>query len=160
VEGSLARTVRAFMGKIGHTVRHTPVVPPDDEVRLRLRLIAEEFFELLDATFKDNSAPDDYGDIYQARGLVERAIATCMVDVSLVDFTDALADIDYVVEGSRASFGIDGAPVAAAVHGANMAKLAGGVLREDGKFLKPAGWKPPDIRGTLAAQGWKAPVLP
>ena len=63
-------------------------------------------------------------------------------------------DLDYVVEGTRLEFEIDGGPIAVEVHRSNMAKV-GGPVREDGKRLKPPGWTPPDIAGELRKQGWK-----
>jgi predicted HAD superfamily Cof-like phosphohydrolase len=63
-----------------------------------------------------------------------------------------MADLDYVVEGTRLEFGIDGEPIAAEVHRANMAKTEGPVA-PDGKRLKPPGWTPPDIAGVLRKQG-------
>jgi len=34
-------------------------------------------------------------------------------------------------------------------------RKVGGVVREDGKRLKPEGWVGPDIEKCLRAQGWK-----
>ena len=68
-------------------------------------------------------------------------------------FADALADLDYVIEGTRLEFGIDGWPIAQAVHKSNMAKV-GSKVREDGKILKGPDWTPPDIAGELRKQGW------
>jgi predicted HAD superfamily Cof-like phosphohydrolase len=65
-----------------------------------------------------------------------------------------MADLDYVVEGTRQELGIDGPAVHAIVHAANMAKQAGPV-DASGKKRKPEGWKPPDIAGELRRQGWK-----
>jgi hypothetical protein len=81
-------------------------------------------------------------------------IRTCPVRVDMVELADGFADLDYVVEGARLEFGIHGQEIADEVQRANMAKV-GGPIREDGKRLKPAGWKPPDIAGVLRAQGWK-----
>ncbi len=169
VNNTLARRVRAFMVAIKHPVLHTPQVPPEDRVRLRLRLIAEEFIELLDASFAgEGSFADRLGE--DLKLVIDRG----HVKVNLVEFADALADIDYVVEGARAEFGINGGPVADEVHRSNMAKFwpcdvcgvapclgcKGGkptmVVREDGKVLKPAGWTPPDIVAVLQAQGWRS----
>ncbi len=162
VNNTLARRVRAFMIVIKHPVLHTPQVPADDRVRLRLRLIAEEFFELLESSLVDNPALDDYGDIQQAHGLLMRALKDCRVRVDLPEFADALADLDYVIEGARAEFGINGGPVADEVHRTNMKKFWPGEdgvptmkVRPDGKVLKPDDWTPPDIAGVLRTQGWQ-----
>ncbi len=148
-----ARGLRAmvwdFHRLVGQPIRQAPGIPSDDRVRLRLRLVAEEFFELLEAC-----------DIHQslAQTMVFTAIAALHTDgadpnrISLPDFVDALADLDYVIEGSRLEFGVDGWPIAQEVHRANMEKQGGG-LDEHGKAIKPEGWEPPDIVGELRAQG-------
>lgn len=150
------RRVAAFHAMIGAPVNHTPAVPPDDRVRLRLRLIAEEFFELLDAVV--GSWHGDEWSTSNARELVFRVIDEGFMDVDLPAFVDALADIDYVVEGTRLEFGVHGPPIAALVHEANMAKV-GGPVDAHGKHGKPPGWKPPDIAGELRRQGWADPLV-
>jgi predicted HAD superfamily Cof-like phosphohydrolase len=89
-----------------------------------------------------------------AESIILTAIADDEIRVDLPELADALADLDYVVEGARLEFGINGAPIATEVHRANMAKLDGPV-REDGKKQKPEGWKPPDIESELRKQGWE-----
>jgi predicted HAD superfamily Cof-like phosphohydrolase len=130
-------------------VRHTPAIPNGDRVRLRLRLIAEEFLELLDACGASLTG------ISRTESAICDAIERVREDtVDLGAVADALADLDYVTEGARLEFGIDGGPIADAVHDANMRKTDG-PIREDGKRLKPPGWTPPDILGCLKAQGWE-----
>ncbi len=73
----------------------------------------------------------------------------------LPEIVDALCDLLYVTYGAAVALGIDLEPFYAEVHRANMSK-AGGYRREDGKWMKPAGWQPPDIEGLLARlYGWK-----
>jgi predicted HAD superfamily Cof-like phosphohydrolase len=130
-----------------------PTVPPADRVRLRLRLIAEEFLELVAAATND---PDDNGPrirMERIKSLIGKHMETSVIRVDLPEFIDACGDLDYVVEGSRLEFGVDGLPIADAIHAANMAKLGGPVV--DGKIRKPAGWQPPDIAGELRKQGWR-----
>jgi predicted HAD superfamily Cof-like phosphohydrolase len=64
------------------------------------------------------------------------------------EMVDALCDLLYVTYGAAVALGVDLEPFFDAVHRANMAK-AGGYRREDGKWMKPAGWQPPDIAGLL-----------
>lgn len=148
--GKLREQVSALHRAIGHPIAESPKVPTDDRVRLRLRLIVEEMFEALEAAFR---SPIDQKLVTAAALLVE-AILQSRPDVDLPALADAFADIDYVVEGARLEFGIDGDPIADAVQTANMAKVSG-EIREDGKRLKPPGWTPPDIEGELRKQGWK-----
>jgi len=126
-----------------------PQVPPEERVRLRLRLIAEEFFEVIDATL----SPKVPGMWNVLKSLVMDYINVAPVKVNMPELADGLCDLDYVVEGTRQEFGIDGGPVLEEVHAANMRKLDG-PKREDGKRLKPPGWKPPDIDTVLRKQGW------
>ncbi len=74
----------------------------------------------------------------------------------LPEMIDALCDLLYVTYGAAVSLGIDLEPFFEEVHRANMAK-AGGYRREDGKWMKPAGWQPPDLRRLLQDRyGWEA----
>lgn len=146
---ALRSQVAEFHKAFGVPDATTPAVPSDERVRLRLRLVAEEFFELLAAS----SALTRY-DLESIEEGVREFIDDTGTVVDLPAFADALADLDYVIEGTRLEFGIDGAPIAAEVHRANMAKLGGGA-RADGKITKPAGWTPPDIAGELRKQGWR-----
>jgi predicted HAD superfamily Cof-like phosphohydrolase len=149
----LRAQVLEFHRAFSHPVAERPTIPANDRVRFRLTLIAEEFFELLEAC---GIVPelDEGGDV---GGLVASVIEHAKPVVDLAKFADACGDLDYVVEGARIEFGIDGAPVASAIHAANMAKLGPDgkpIRRADGKSLKPEGWTPPDIAGELRKQGW------
>ena len=155
-EAESARTVRdhvlefhrTFMPE--QTAAGGPQVPDERTVRLRLRLVFEEAFELLAACASRPNA--EHVEALQRNVMGE--IGTIPLDVNLVGVADALADIDYVVEGTRLAFGIDGRPIAAEVHRSNMSKV-GGRRREDGKWEKPPTYSPADIAGELRKQGWK-----
>ena len=154
------RRLIAFHMAFDVPILHKPQVPADDRVRLRLRLIAEEFFELLAASGIDSYLWDE------AETIVYRAIAVgggwsedeidkrAALPVRLPDFADALADLDYVIEGTRLEFGIDGETIEAEVHRSNLSKV-GGATREDGKKLKGPNYSPPDVAGVLRRQGWQ-----
>jgi predicted HAD superfamily Cof-like phosphohydrolase len=64
-----------------------------------------------------------------------------------------MADSIYVIVGAAIEYGIPLSAVWDAVQKSNLAKRdpsTGKVRRrEDGKILKPDGWKPPDIRAAL-----------
>ena len=137
-----------FHAEFGHPIRTTPSVISDERVRLRASLIAEEFFETIGSMLV---LGDTGADAYRK---VMWEILHAPVKVILPEVADGLADLDYVVEGARLEFGINGDPIAAEVHRANMAKKGAG-KREDGKTMKPEGWQPPDIAGELRKQGWR-----
>lgn len=75
----------------------------------------------------------------------------------IVEIADAIIDIVYVTAGAGNSIGLPLDALWEEVHGSNMAKVdpdTGMVKRrEDGKILKPEGWKKPDIAGVLQEYG-------
>jgi predicted HAD superfamily Cof-like phosphohydrolase len=138
--------VEAFHRKFNLPVGDIPCIPQEKRIKLRLRLIAEEFFELLGACLIAPTLDD-------VENRVMRLIDRHDTLVALPEAIDALADLEYVIHGTAVECGVDMAPVFAEVHRANMAK-EGGAQRGDGKILKPEGWSPPDIVRCLREQGW------
>lgn len=145
----LREQVREFHAAMGMPTAEKPTMLTDERVRLRAALIAEEFFETMRAMFSTST----WALLDDTKRSVDAIIQRGGVTVTMTDMIDGLADLDYVVEGTRLEFGVDGGPIAAEVHRANMAK-AGGPKSPTGKQLKPEGWKPPDIEGELRKQGW------
>lgn len=66
---------------------------------------------------------------------------------SFVALTDGIVDTVYVLMQLARTFGIPFNEAWDEVHQSNMAKVVNGkvVRREDGKILKPEGWKPPAL---------------
>lgn len=79
------------------------------------------------------------------------------VQGNLVEIADGLADIIVVSHGTMLTyFGPDLTRlIYNEVGRTNLAKVDGSlgpkVIRDDGKIQKPAGWRPPDIRGIINA---------
>jgi predicted HAD superfamily Cof-like phosphohydrolase len=139
--------VRQFLETAGQQLPTTVQNPnelPEEKVRLRLRLIAEEFVELLRA-----HAPPEYQ--RNSDALVVLGSGTRLrQEIDPAEVADALADLVYVICNMALEYGIPLDRVFAEVHRSNMAKFVDGVkLRPDGKILKPDGWQPPDIRGVM-----------
>jgi len=114
-------------------------------VDMRMRLIAEEFSELVGAV---------YGPA--ARTLVEdgyqRAAAADDRTRDLVETADALADLVYVIYGMALESGIDLDAVLAEVQASNLSKLMPDgtvLLRSDGKVLKGPDFFRPNVRRAL-----------
>ena len=115
--------VKNFHQAFGQRIGEKPEFPNEEERKLRVKLLREEFLEYLDGeSFND-----------------------------LVEVADALADIIYIACGTAVSYGIPLDDIFAEVHRSNMAKLVDGkvIRREDGKIQKPEGWAAPDIEGVL-----------
>ena len=115
--------VRAFHTKFGCTTRSWPGIPGHEVVNLREDLIREELDELSDACDDEN----------------------------LPQIAKECADLIYVTVGLALAYGIDLGPVWKLVHDSNMDKV-GGEKRDDGKILKPNGWKSPDITAEIQRQ--------
>ena len=115
--------VKDFHIAFGQRVGEKPELPDSKERTLRMKLLAEEMYE-------DTAAENDN---------------------DIVEIADALADIIYIACGTAVAYGIPLDDVFEEVHASNMAKLVDGkpIYREDGKVLKPEGWKPPDIESVL-----------
>ncbi len=142
------KQVREFHDAMDLPTNDSPVMINDDRIKLRLRLITEEYFETLSAATGCEFLPEKEDVLFK----IDQSKPHTIFDVE--EFVDGMADLDYVVEGTRVEMGIDGGPIAEEVHAANMRKV-GGPKRADGKALKPEGWVGPNIKQRLIEQGWK-----
>lgn len=117
--------VREFHDKFGIKRHNEPVIPANKkEVNLRLKLIHEEYLELIEAIIEEDP----------------------------VAAADALTDILYVVYGTGDCFGIDLDKCYAEVHRSNMSKLGedGKPIRnEHGKVMKGPNYTPPNLKDIL-----------
>lgn len=116
-----------------------------ERVHLRMRLIAEEFAELIGAV---------YGK--EARSTVESAYKEAVKKDSqtrdVIETADALADLTYVIYGMALEMGISLPKVLEQVQASNLSKLGADgkpIYREDGKVLKGPGFFPPNIAQAL-----------
>jgi predicted HAD superfamily Cof-like phosphohydrolase len=142
----LSEQVAEFHAAMGVETPCEPVVPSAQVVRLRLRLIAEEFFELLRACGVD---------VPGVEALVMYLINDAALCVDMVEVADALSDLAYVIEGAFQAFGMRSAPLIAEVHASNLAKVGGG-KDANGKIQKPEGWEPPNLKRVLLSLGMAA----
>ena len=160
----LQRQVLEFHKVFGHPTADSPTIPADDRVRFRAAFIVEECLEFVEAcmdldslavrSFTADGATElmnGTAALARVKGLLHAIVQDAPVRVDLPLAVDALADIDYVVEGARLEFGVNGEPIADEVHRANMTKV-GGARTPEGKTMKPPGWTPPDIEGCLDRQ--------
>jgi predicted HAD superfamily Cof-like phosphohydrolase len=145
----ITHQVTAFRRLFGLAVRTKPEVPPTEELAMCLRLVVEEFVEVLGAT----GAPEPL------RERIKRELYTWIewqaggvgFNVNLVNLAQELADLDFVGEGLRLSCGIPRQLVANEIARANLAK-AGGPRDANGKIRKPKGWTPPDVAGVMGVR--------
>jgi len=121
------RMLEEFHAVFGAHMERTPTADLNEKtIALRVSLIQEEL--------------DEYRQAAEAR--------------DLVGIADALSDLMYVVLGTYVAHGLQDLAEAlfAEVHASNMSKLDEDgrvIFRADGKVLKSALWRPPDLAGIL-----------
>ncbi len=137
----------------------------DEEIALRINLIAEEFKEYLDAfgvdyrlEFFDREEVDynERGSSYVVKDsspIVKPEYVKGFRDkIDVVEIADASADLRYVLMGADITFGIPGDLIGAEVQASNLTKLGDDgnpIYREDGKLLKGNSFVTPDIESIL-----------
>lgn len=124
--------VRQFHRAFGApTADSFPVKQDRDLMKLRIQLIEEEYFELIDALHAHDP----------------------------IAIADALGDLTYVVYGCAESYGIDLDAVVQEIHRSNMTKLGADgkpIYREDGKVLKGPWFEEPDLAPIVTPQSLDA----
>lgn len=138
--------VGEFHTTYGHPISDTPQPIDPDRTRLRLSLIAEEFLELMEASYPTRSKTV----LAQLRRTVENTIKNRVPDPDLVQTADALADLIYVIYGYALELGLPLSQILEEVHSSNMSKLDPEtnlpIYREDGKVLKGSNFREPAIK--------------
>ena len=157
-----AEAVREFTMEAGQPTPEKPIPMSLEETTFIAKMILDETMELMATVLPPAEAKaalkgmiDKSEDLpqetYAEATAEERAVHQC------ADQADALVDIYYYSLNAAAKKGMNLSSVFKLVHGANMAKRdpATGhfIKREsDGKIIKPAGWKPPDVEAELKRQ--------
>jgi HAD superfamily hydrolase (TIGR01509 family) len=134
---SNAKRIREFHAAVGAPLPGSLTMRDAAHLALRRKLIEEEYEEVT-AVYRQIIAAQNAG-------------ANLDPVETLTPLVHELADLLYVVYGAIESFGVDADAVFREVHRANLQK-AGGPRREDGKILKPPGWRPADVKSVVARQ--------
>ena len=133
------------MLKVGQEVPSEPEIP-DARIRtLRAKLILEEALETVLALGVTVTASAANASVELTGDDVDLTFDPSEA-VDLEGVIDGCADISVVTVGTLISFGVDDEPVLEEVDSANLRKFEpGSYMREDGKWIKPPDWRPPDI---------------
>lgn len=131
----LERDVREFMKATGQP---TPEHADPDSVPLQMRanLLLEECLETVEALGFSLVVDEQYPPTFALRKVREP---------DWPEVIDGVCDVVYVAIGLLVTLGVNIGPYWHEVQRSNMAKV-GGPIRDDGKLLKPEGWKPPRIK--------------
>lgn len=131
------QNVELFMQKAGQSAPPTARMPPSETRLLRSRLILEEALETIEAlgcrleTTADGSLTTQLDD---------------SIELKLDEIVDGCCDLSVVTIGTLSACGVPDVPVLEIVDQNNLAKFGpGSYRRDDGKWVKPPGHKPPDF---------------
>lgn len=120
--------VRVFHRKFNQPIREKPGLPTKDVEIFRQTLLRQEYRELNNA----------------------------IANADLEQIYDGILDMHYVLIGTGLVYGLPVHQGFVAVHNTNMKKeLAVGQDPTCTKPIKPPGWKPPNLRAILIANGWR-----
>ena len=145
--------INEFMVKAGQGAPDRPTLPPLEVRKGRLKWLAEELCELANAwsiEFDLNNSHNTTGNIV----LWPASKPQFSNDTeAITEAYDATIDMLVFAIGNGVAMGTDLQPGWDEVHTSNMAKFGpGGSIREDGKVMKPPGWKKPDLASIIAIQ--------
>jgi len=139
--------VDEFMQLAAQELPEIPTIPSEAVLQLRANLMLEETLETIAGLgFKVVRDPDT---------LKLKAVPSGEKP-DIIQVVDGCADVKVVTTGTLSAFGVADMPVQLAVDRANLRKFGpGSYRREDGKWVKPPDFVPPDIMKELVIQGWK-----
>ncbi len=155
--------VEEFMEKAGQEIPQTPTIPDEKTRILRAKLIMEEALETIKglgvAICVDDRVPYEKEEVFECPLRFEWLIFTTEMTScrpNLIEIADGCADISVVTIGTLSACGISDISLLEEVDESNLRKFgSGGHLREDGKYIKPDDWQPPNIQGVLVSQSKK-----
>ena len=156
--------VIAFMLEAGQAVPDTPQIPSALVRERAARILLEEIIETLDALgmklmFRSNALPTLSFDSWTELDVKIPGNFQVEDDPNrqcrLLDVVDGCTDITVSTTGLLSAMGVCEEPIQLQTNYANLDKFGpGGKRREDGKWMKPPDWQPPDHEAILRKQGW------
>jgi predicted HAD superfamily Cof-like phosphohydrolase len=142
-------------GSIGKRCPTTPQPMSREEVAFIIKMIQSELCEL--AQTVTSNAADALDMLHDCIGVdvkTQYVAPTDEIDL-IADQYDAFVDLWYYALNCSCKKGVNLSSIFDVVHKANMAKrFTDGTFhrREDGKVIKPDGWREPDVKGEIRRQ--------
>jgi predicted HAD superfamily Cof-like phosphohydrolase len=162
--------VREFTSGAGQACPNTPIPMDDTETDFITKMILDEVMELMATRYGPAEAKQKMIDMITQSKDIPKEDFSAQPTKELQDLhmcaaqVDALVDVYYYSQNAACKKGFNMSAVFDIVHGANMAKRdpATGqfIKRADGKIIKPAGWKAPDVEGEMVRQGTEGSFVP
>lgn len=150
------KRVEMLMHAAKQALPQQPMLPDIGVRKLRASIILEEALETVRALgFAPMvQIPGNGGRVEAKIGDIE--FSPHKHEADLIKIVDGCADVSVVTIGTLSACGVSDKAVLEAVDKNNLGKFGPGhSYREDGKLIKPPGYKPPDFAEVLREQGWK-----
>jgi energy-coupling factor transport system permease protein len=153
------KQVLEFHDTFGLPIRNIPTICSQPELMLRANLILEEVQEFVEAAGLVVCFENEKGNRFflpkKDGALRSMPNYEDAPKPDIIEMADAIADINYVVEGAAITLGVNAEALGDEVHRSNMSKLfpdGQPHYREDGKVIKPPTYSKADIVSVLFAE--------
>eukprot|EP01083_Nonionella_stella_P037299 101673_1 len=152
-----AEKVREFTFEAGQTCPDKPQLMKLDEVNFITKMIIDELLELYSTVLSPQMAKAEMNKmVHEAKSVPKMNVTPNFTHKLIAEQGDALVDIYYYSLNCMAKKGVNVSKIFNLVHAANMAKRdpkTGKFLkRNDGKIIKPSGWRAPDVSEEIKRQ--------
>merc|ERR1719450_379597 len=152
---SNAQKVLEFTTQTGTPCPNVPHMMDKKETNFITKMILDEVLELLATQYSPEEAKGLMIEMIQRAKNVPQIRSNNTTEL-IAEQADAFVDIWYYSLNAAAKKGVNLSKIFDRVHDANMAKrdpATGQFLRrEDGKIIKPQGWKPPNVTAEILQQ--------
>lgn len=140
--------VAEFMRKAQQEVPSSPKEPTEAVRLLRAKLIFEEAMEtIMGGLGVSVTAVGEDGALMNFKD----ATFAISEDYDPIETIDGCMDMSVVIVGTLISIGVPDLPFQKLIDESNLSKFSGDAhMSEDGKWIKPSDFQPPDIAGLLA----------
>lgn len=145
--------VEAFMLEAGQNVPPRPTMPDEHTRLLRAKLILEETLETIAALGVDVRLEPDQDGNHSYPLLYDLLEFTINNKPDFIEIVDGCADLSVVSIGTLSALGVYDYAILREVDQSNLNKFdPGGHRRDDGKWIKPPNWKPPQLAKIILEQ--------
>jgi predicted HAD superfamily Cof-like phosphohydrolase len=149
--------VREFTSGAGQPTPDYPCVMENADVIFLTKMILDETMELMATILPPKESKNIMKKLIdESKDIPQEKYEEGEEYKKIADQADALVDIYYYSLNAACKKGINLSSIFNVVHSANMDKrdpITNKFLkREDGKIIKPKGWKPPDVEGEIKRQ--------
>lgn len=148
--------VREFTLAADQEVPNVPMEMSKEEINFICKMIIDEMLELCSTVYESKESKEMLKKCIMEAKEIDLLENREDKMVLIAEQQDAFVDIIYYIHNAAVKKGVNLSDIFYVVHNANMAKrdktTGKFIKREDGKIMKPEGWKAPDIKLEIMKQ--------